>query len=203
MPLITVSVNTAAPAKALDVKTAVLILGKNRNFVKNELTSNINIFETRIFTNSGAISESGMNLTRLIIAAGDDRAKAIETAILCKKTGIEAIIITEKPIYGAENFASVIIIENAALAECIAALSSAESFRGVYSYINGFGETSTAAAAQVFSKLPENFSNMKVYTNAHKNEAIELFSLLPGKKEIISKEDESEGYSFSVFINTV
>jgi hypothetical protein len=204
MPTITVSTNAAVLSDSLDFETAVLILGKNRNFIKNELSKNINVFQTRIFTDIGFLNDTETNVPTLIIIAGDDRAKAIEIAILCLKIGIKAVILTEKPIHAAEKFAeSVITVGNAELAECIAAVLTGEIPAGASEFHCGTGETPLSAAAQVFSKLPEGVCDMIVFTNAPKNEAAELFSLIGGNVEVLSEENDSDGYCFNVFLKSV
>jgi hypothetical protein len=198
MPTITVSVNTAAVLPQ-EFNNTVLILGKNRNYVKNELSKNINIFETRIFTDDPFLSGSAQKIPRLIIIAGDDRAKAIETAIYCKNSAIKTVIITENPIFHADEFAeAVITVQNTDIVPCIAALSQEKAIHGTYEYIYGTGETAISAAAQVFSKLPEHFHEMKVFTGVPANEANELFSLVSEHFEII--DDENESAAFNVFL---
>jgi hypothetical protein len=204
MPTITVTTNAAGKADSPEFAAAVLILGKNRNFIKNELSKNINIFETRIFTDDGFLNVQNSYLPkRLIIIAGDDRAKAVETAVMCKNSDIETIILTEKPIFHAENYCgSVITVQNADLAECITAVSSAAGLCGAYEYLYGTGETPIAAAAQVFSKLPEHFYAIKVFTNVPENEANELFSLVCGHIGINSYENKGRAV-FDVFLSVV
>jgi hypothetical protein len=206
MPTITVSVanNTEIRPQIFTqiFENAVLILGKNRNFIKNELQKNINVFKTRVFTDVSFLkSPENSEMRRVIIIAGDDRAGAIETAIYFKAAKIPAVIITEKPIYGANKYAEAIITaENAELAECTAAALSAKTLSGALTYIYGVGETARSAAAQVFSKLPAAFSDMKIYTNADFEQAGELFSFVSDNFEILSAPDDFDGVWINAFL---
>jgi hypothetical protein len=201
MPVITVTVSNNAETLPQTYENAVLILGKNRNFIKNELQKNINIFKTRIFTDSNFLGDENIALKQVIIVAGDDSAKAIETAILCHKAQKFAVIISVKPLYGVHKFAgAVITAENTELAECVDAVSQAKTLSGSLRYIYGVGETALSAAAAVFSKLPADFSAMKIYTNADLEEARELFSLVSDTYEIVGFEDDFDGVWFNVFL---
>jgi hypothetical protein len=201
MPVITVTVSNNTETLPQTYENAVLILGKNRNFIKNEMQKNINIFKTRIFTDSGFLDDKNIALKQVIIVAGDDSAKAIETAIMCFRAKKRAVIISEKPIYGADKFVEAVISsENTELAECVAAVSQAKTLTGSLRYIYGVGETALSAAAAVFSKLPADVSAMKIYTNADLEEARGLFSLVSDRFEIVAFEDEFDGVWFNVFL---
>lgn len=203
MSVITVTVSKNAEISPQHIENAVLILGKNRNFIKNELQKSINVFKTRIFTDN-AFLKSGENIPKeVIILAGDDTAKAIETAIYCKKANIRAVIISDSPISGAAKFTdAVITAENTELSECVAAVTQARKLTGDLRLIYGVGETAVSAAAGVFSKLPEKFSGMKIYTNAGVNEAEELFSLVCEEFEVFSCEDDCNGVWFNAFLKS-
>jgi hypothetical protein len=202
MPTITVSVVNNSEIRPQILENAVLILGKNRNFIKNELQKNINVFKTRIFTDTGFLTNpENSEMQRVIIVSGDDRAGAIETAIYCKAAKIPAVIITEKPINGAHKYAeAVITAETAELAECVAAAARAKTLSGALAYIYGVGETALSAAAQVFSKLPADVSSMKIFTNADFEEAGELFSLVSENFEIFSIADDFDGVWVDAFL---
>jgi hypothetical protein len=202
MPTITVSVVNNSEIRPQIFENAVLILGKNRNFIKNELQKSINVFKTRVFTDIQFLtSPENSEMKRVIIIAGDDRAGAIETAIICKAAKIPAVIITEKPIRSAEKYTeAVITAENAELAECVAAVLRAKTLSGALNYIYGVGETALSAAAQVFSKLPDDVSAVKIYTNADFEESTELFSLVSDDFEIFSSPDDFDGVWVDAFL---
>jgi hypothetical protein len=202
MPTITVSINTKAEVKSLITETAIVILGKNRNFIKNEMSKNINIFKTRIFTDNPFVSEAALKgLKRVLIIAGDDRAGAIETAVFCRAANIKAVILTEKPIYRTENYAeAVLTVQNAELAECAAALANLSDLQGAYGYICGMGESVTAAAADAFSKLPADVTHMKIFTDAPVSITENLFSLVCQDFEVFSSENDGGGYTFNLFV---
>jgi hypothetical protein len=201
MPTITVSVANNSEIRPQIIENAVLILGKNRNFIKNELQKNINVFKTRVFTDAGFLTNpENSEMQRVIIIAGDDRAGAIETAIICKAAKIPAVIITEMPIHNADKYAeAVIAAENTELAECVAAVLGAKTLSGALTYIYGVGETAIKTAAQVFSKLPADVSGMKIYTNADFDETAELFSLVSDDFEIFSSPDDFDGVWVNAF----
>jgi hypothetical protein len=208
MPSITVSVNNKAEIKAENFDTAIVILGKNRNFIKNEMSKNINIFKTPIFTDGTVFFQNPENTDsagapkRIIIIAGDDRARAVETAILCSSAGIKAYILTEKPIHRVCGFTeAVVTVQNAELSECTAAIADTDDgFFGEYDYLCGSGENAVAAAADAISKLPRDVSHLKIFTDAPIDITEKLFSLVSDNFEIFRAEGGSSGFSFSLFV---
>jgi hypothetical protein len=90
MPVITLNRNENAVITPAVKKPGVLILGKNRNFIRSELEKGETAFRVKFVTKISEMDE----ISELIMISNDDYAESLKYAFLAEERGIPHLLVT-------------------------------------------------------------------------------------------------------------
>jgi hypothetical protein len=171
---ITRTVNEHIDTKISEYQTGILILGKDRNYIKDQLANYVNIFINKIICADVVNTAEFFGLKNLLIIVPEpeQRKNALIAAVMASNNGTDAYIFTDKEFFAAKNLAKGVIYSPDKL--IIAAVSAAAENIARGHELNLSGENFYAGFAAdeaietvvgLAAELTEGFKNAAVYVS--------------------------------------
>jgi hypothetical protein len=164
MPQITLNRNENVSVKVAK-KPGVMILGKNRNFLRSELEK----AEFRV----KFVNEVDDSIDRLIIIANDDYAEALKNAFLADEAKIPHLLVTTA-VNGkcSVRFLHIMYTDEESETFAVSAVINSDSRDALFAapesyYVHAFGENEQELFANMLDRLPNyNFGSFNITINA-------------------------------------